>query len=161
LVTIESILGNDLNNADRFWIFVQSRSGRPNSLISVDAGGSARRRDPSPIFLIHRTIPSMSDESIPRASTLSRNLKAFVDSPVTNLVKGIALLFIGLSEASHSLFEDVAHLHLRVGHGLVIIGVFSILDALPHIIDGIEAHVRYQEARERKKARSEHAGGEP
>jgi hypothetical protein len=100
----------------------------------------------------------MSRGSNPWKSKLSRNIKAFVDSPVTNLVKGIALLFIGLSEASHTLLDDVAHRHLRVGHGLVIIGLFSILGALPHIIDAIEANQRYQEAREQRKAQSERGG---
>lgn len=84
-------------------------------------------------------------------------IKTFVENPVTNLVKGLALLAIGLSEASHTLLDDITHRHLRVGHGLVIIGVFSVPAALPHLIDGVEASARYQELREEKK----HQPGSP
>jgi uncharacterized membrane protein len=81
---------------------------------------------------------------------LSRAITRFVENPVTNLVKGIVLLLIGLSEASKTFTEDVAHKQLRVGHGLIIIGVFSILGALPSLIDGLEAAQRYSELRNKK-----------
>lgn len=81
---------------------------------------------------------------------LSRAITRFVENPVTNLVKGIVLLLIGLSEASRSFKEDLAHKQLRVGHGLIIIGFFSILGALPHLIDGLEAGQRYLELRDKE-----------
>ena len=56
---------------------------------------------------------------------------------------GILLLLIGLSEASHTLREDIENLQLRVGHGLVLIGFFSILDSVPRLIEGLEASKRY------------------
>jgi hypothetical protein len=87
-------------------------------------------------------------------NTVSRRIRAFVDNPVTNLVKGLILLLIGLSEASHTLRDDITHRHLRVGHGLVIIGLFSVLGALPHLIDGLEAGERYQDLRTAKKAQT-------
>ena len=65
-------------------------------------------------------------------------------------MKGLALLLIGLSDASYTFRDDITHGHVRVGHGLVIIGVFSILGALPHIIDSMEAGERYLELREQK-----------
>ncbi len=74
----------------------------------------------------------------------------FVENPITNLVKGIALLLIGLSEASRTFTDDLSHKRLRVGHGLIIIGFFGILDALPHFIGGLEAGKRYLELRDRK-----------
>ncbi|SIO60348.1 hypothetical protein SAMN05444166_6360 [Singulisphaera sp. GP187] len=80
---------------------------------------------------------------------LSRAITRFVENPFTNLVKGIALFLIGLSEASRTFSEDVKHKQLRVGHGLIIIGFFSILGALPHLIDGLEASRRYFELRDR------------
>ncbi len=85
-----------------------------------------------------------------RPLEIARAITSFVENPVTNLVKGIALLFIGLTEASHTFREDLAHGRLRVGHGLVIIGFFSILGALPHLIEGLEASSRYLELREKR-----------
>jgi hypothetical protein len=81
---------------------------------------------------------------------ISDHIRSFVDSPVTILLKGVALLLIGLSDASHTFREDISHGKVRVGHGLIIIGLFSILDALPHLIDSLEAGARYMELREKK-----------
>src|SRR3954454_10029776 len=82
-----------------------------------------------------------------RGARLARGIESFVENPVTNLVKGVALLLIGLSDASRTFREDVAHGQVRVGHGLIIIGLFSILGALPHIIDGLEAGDRFLKSR--------------
>jgi hypothetical protein len=81
---------------------------------------------------------------------LARGIKSFVDSPITNLVKGVTLFLIGLSDASNTLVDDVSRGHVRVGHGLIIIGLFGILGALPHIIDSLEAGERFLELRESK-----------
>jgi hypothetical protein len=81
-----------------------------------------------------------------RRDKIARAIAAFVENPVTNLVKGIALLLIGLTEASRTFREDVASGRVRVGHGLVIIGLFSILDALPHLIEGLDASRKYLES---------------
>ena len=81
---------------------------------------------------------------------VARGIKSFVENPVTNLVKGVALLLIGLSDASSTFRDDITHGHVRVGHGMVIIGLFSILGALPHLIDALEASERYLELREEK-----------
>jgi hypothetical protein len=78
---------------------------------------------------------------------IARAIQAFVDHPVTNLLKGIALLVIGFSDAARTFGEDLAHGKLRVGHGLIIIGLFSTLEALPHLIEGLEASRRYLESR--------------
>jgi hypothetical protein len=85
-----------------------------------------------------------------RWSRIARAIDSFVENPITNLVKGVALLFIGLSEASRTFAEDLAEKQLRVGHGLVIIGFFGILEALPHLIEGLEAGKRYAELRAQK-----------
>lgn len=89
-----------------------------------------------------------------RADKVAHAVKSFVENPITNLVKGIALLGIGLSEASRTFSEDLSEWRLRVGHGMVIIGLFGILDALPTFIEGLEAGLRYLELRD-KKTRSE------
>jgi hypothetical protein len=85
-----------------------------------------------------------------RRDKIARAISAFVENPVTNLVKGIALLLIGLTEASRTFREDVAHGQVRVGHGLIIIGLFSILEALPHVIEGLEASQKYLESTGKK-----------
>ena len=86
-----------------------------------------------------------------RADKIANGIKAFVENPITNLVKGLALVVIGISEASHTFREDFTRGQLRVGHGIIIIGVFSVLSALPHIIEGFAAGERYLELRKVKK----------
>jgi hypothetical protein len=87
-----------------------------------------------------------------RLSKTAESIRRFVENPLTNLIKGIALLLIGLSEVSKTFHEDIAHGQVRVGHGLVIIGFFSILSALPHFLEGLEASLRYLEQQENQKA---------
>ena len=75
-------------------------------------------------------------------------------------MKGIALLLIGLTEASRTFREDVTHGHVRVGHGMIIIGIFSILEALPHLIEGLEAGRKYLEL-QGKTGQAPHESDEP
>ena len=75
-------------------------------------------------------------------------------------MKGIALLLIGLTEASHTFREDIAHGHVRVGHGILIIGIFSILEALPHVIEGLEASRKFLEHKS-KKGQAPHETDKP
>ncbi len=95
-----------------------------------------------------------------RRDRIARAIASFVENPVTNLVKGIALLVIGVTEASRTFREDVAHGHVRVGHGIIIIGIFSILEALPHAIEGLDAGRKYLEQKG-KQARASHESDEP
>jgi hypothetical protein len=82
-----------------------------------------------------------------RGDRIAYAIKTFVENPVTNLVKGMVLLLIGLSDASHTLRDDLTHWHVRLGHGLVIIGLFGILSALPQFIEGLAAGERFLEHR--------------
>jgi hypothetical protein len=91
------------------------------------------------------------------ANRIADRIRSFVDNPITNLVKGVALLLIGLSDASHTFRDDISHGQVRLGHGLIIIGLFSILDALPHLIESLEAGARYLELREKKRQTSKDA----
>lgn len=77
----------------------------------------------------------------------ARALRAFVNHPLTNLVKGLVLLAIGISDAWGMVRQDVGRLHLRVGHGLIVLGLFSVIEALPHFLDGLSAGERFLEAR--------------
>jgi hypothetical protein len=94
-----------------------------------------------------------------RRKKIARAISAFVENPVTNLVKGIALLVIGLTEASRTFREEVGHVQVRVGHGLIIIGLFSILDALPHLIEGLDASRKYLESRGKQEQASHETDG--
>lgn len=95
-----------------------------------------------------------------RRDKVARGIRSFVENPVTNLVKGMALLVIGFTDASHTLRDDLTHGHVRVGHGLIIIGLFSILSTLPHFIDGVGAWARYVEFQD-KKASAENEPDSP
>ena len=59
----------------------------------------------------------------------------------------MTLFLIGLSDASQTFRDDITHGHVRIGHGMVIIGLFSILGALPHLIEGLEAGGRFLDLR--------------
>jgi len=85
-----------------------------------------------------------------RSDKIARGIRAFVENPFTNLIKGFALFTIGLVDVSHTLRDDVTHGRVRIGHGMVIIGFFSILGALPHLIEGIAAGGRFLELRQQK-----------
>jgi hypothetical protein len=82
-----------------------------------------------------------------RWDRIARAITRFVENPVTNLVKGSVLLLIGLTEASHTFREDIAHGHIRVGHGIIIIGIFGILEALPNIVEGLDASRKFMESK--------------
>ena len=90
-----------------------------------------------------------------RWDRIARAITSFVENPVTNLVKGIVLLLIGVTEASHTFREDVTHGHVHVGHGIIIIGIFSILEALPHIVEGLDASRKFIESK-RKMGQASH-----
>ena len=92
-----------------------------------------------------------------RWQKVARRIRSFVENPVTNLVKGVVLVFIGVSEASRTFREDLAHGQVRVGHGLIIIGLFSILDALPHLLDALEASERFLDRRQERDRTSDEA----
>jgi hypothetical protein len=90
-------------------------------------------------------------------NVVARRIQSFVENPLTNLAKGVALMWIGLSDASRTFRDDVAHGQVRLGHGLILIGFFSILGALPHLIDSMAAGERYLELREQKREAKEEA----
>jgi hypothetical protein len=90
-----------------------------------------------------------------RADVAARTIRSFVDNPVTNLVKGSVLLAIGFSDAWGTVRQDIIQRHLRVGHGLVIIGFFSLLGALPPLIESLDAGGRFLDARAKEDPTSE------
>jgi hypothetical protein len=75
-------------------------------------------------------------------------LKRFVDHPVTKLIVGLILIASGLIEAYDTVLDDFHRLRVRVGHGVVILGVVNVLASLPEVIEGINHWLGYLEQRE-------------
>jgi hypothetical protein len=82
---------------------------------------------------------------------LAHALKHFVDHPVTKLAVGLILIVSGLIEAYDTVQDDLHRLRVRVGHGVVILGVVNVLASLPEVIDGIERWLSYLEAKEESR----------
>ncbi|MFO0908157.1 MAG: hypothetical protein U0794_07325 [Isosphaeraceae bacterium] len=85
------------------------------------------------------------------AIRVAERLRAFVDNPITLLLRGLALFVIGMSEAWGSIQDDLMKGHLRVGHGLILIGLFNMLDALPHFLESLDAGILLLESRNESK----------
>ena len=75
-------------------------------------------------------------------------LKRFVDHPMTKVGVGLILIASGLIEAYDTVLDDLHRLRVRVGHGVVILGVVHVLASLPEVIQGIEQWLGYLEGRE-------------
>ena len=75
-------------------------------------------------------------------------LKRFVDHPITRLGVGLILIASGLIEAYDTVLDDLHRLRVRVGHGVVILGIVSVLASLPDVITGLEHWLGYLEGRE-------------
>jgi hypothetical protein len=89
-----------------------------------------------------------------------RALKRFVDHPMTKLGVGLILIASGLVEAYDTVLDDLHRLRVRVGHGVVILGVVNVLASLPEVIEGIEDWLGYLEGREdRRQSRDGSDGG--
>jgi hypothetical protein len=70
-------------------------------------------------------------------------LKRFVDHPITRLVVGLILIVSGMIEAYDTVLDGFHRLRVRVGHGVVILGVVHVLASLPEVIDGLERWLSY------------------
>ncbi len=102
--------------------------------------------------------PESGDEvSEPR---LSRRIRRFVEHPLTNLVKSLTLLLIGFSDVGVRVGEDVSKWHLRVGHGLLLIGFFGLLASVPYLLDSLEAGGRFLVMKEQRRPKEKPAKGE-
>ena len=91
-----------------------------------------------------------ADQAAGRPSKLRRiahALKRFVDHPVTKLAVGLILIVSGLIEAYDTVLDDLHRLRVRVGHGVVILGVVNVLASLPEVIDGLKHWLSYVEGR--------------
>ena len=85
----------------------------------------------------------------PRATLrIALALRRFVNHPVTQFVVGLILIASGLIEAYDTVLDDLHHLRVRVGHGVVILGLVNVLASLPGVIQGIDHWLSYLEGRE-------------
>ena len=92
-----------------------------------------------------------ADQAARRHGTVRRialALKRFVDHPATKLGVGLILIVSGLIEAYDTVLDDFHRLRVRVGHGVVILGVVNVLASLPEVIEGIESWLNYLDPRE-------------
>jgi hypothetical protein len=69
---------------------------------------------------------------------ISRVLKRFVEHPVTQLGVGLILITSSLIEAYDTVLNDLHRFRVRVGHGVIILGVVNVLASLPDVILGID-----------------------
>jgi hypothetical protein len=65
-------------------------------------------------------------------------MRSFVENPYTNLIIGMILFGSGLSEAWNTLHNDIVHMNIKVHHGVMIFGIFSMLKTLPDIFLSLE-----------------------
>ena len=92
--------------------------------------------------------------------SMAMALKRFVDHPITKLVVGLILIAGGLIEAYDTVLDDLHRLRVRVGHGVVILGVVNVLASLPEVIEGIQHWLSYLEGRAaRRQSRDSPDGG--
>ena len=83
-------------------------------------------------------------------------MRAFVDHPVTRLVVAIILIISGFIEAYDTFAEDVSHLRVRIGHGIILLGFINAFSSLPPVVDGIERWLRLADAKaDRRRAEAE------
>jgi hypothetical protein len=82
-----------------------------------------------------------------KSRRLALALKRFVDHPLTKLVVGLILIASGLIEAYDTVLDDLHRLRVRVGHGVVILGIVNVLASLPEVIEGIERWLSYLDGR--------------
>ncbi|OQY49077.1 MAG: hypothetical protein DRR08_06315 [Candidatus Parabeggiatoa sp. nov. 2] len=65
-------------------------------------------------------------------------IKKFVESPSVNIIIGIILLLTGLSEAWETLSEDIMNGNFGAHHGVIIFGLFKVLESLSDMFEGLE-----------------------
>ena len=85
-------------------------------------------------------------------------MRAFVDHPITRLVVAIILIVSGFIEAYDTFKDDVSHLRVRIGHGIILLGFLNAFSSLPPVVDGIERWLKLEETKaERRRAATEAA----
>src|ERR1022692_1836309 len=85
---------------------------------------------------------------------LAQRMNAFVEHPTTRLVVALILILSGFIETLDTVKEDVSHLRVRVGHGIILLGFVNAFSSLPAVIDGIEKWLKAAEIRRERRQRA-------
>jgi len=64
--------------------------------------------------------------------------KNFINSPYLDMLVGVIILISGLLEAYDTLYKDIFTTNFGAHHGMIVLGCFQILKALPSILAGLK-----------------------
>jgi hypothetical protein len=63
--------------------------------------------------------------------------KAVMDHPAIHLLVGLILILTGIVETYHSLTDESRAFRVAAHHGIMVLGLFQVLQSLPSIIEGL------------------------
>ena len=69
---------------------------------------------------------------------LLKTIKFIIYNPYFRLTLGLLVFTIGMIEAWDTFVKDIMDANLKLHHGVMLIGITQILDALPNIITGLD-----------------------
>jgi hypothetical protein len=69
--------------------------------------------------------------------TLQR-FRAVMDHPVIQLVVGLILIVTGAVEAYDHFADESRGFRVAAHHGIIVLGLFQVLQCMPHLIAGLE-----------------------
>ena len=67
---------------------------------------------------------------------LLKTIQFIIYNPYLRLTIGLLVFAIGMVQAWDTFVEDILSANIKLHHGLMLIGITQILDALPNIISG-------------------------
>jgi hypothetical protein len=67
-----------------------------------------------------------------------RRFRAVMDHPGTHLVVGLILIVTGALEAHDHFTDESRGFRVAAHHGIIVLGLFQVLQCLPHVIAGLE-----------------------
>ena len=65
-------------------------------------------------------------------------LRKVLKNPYVNLVAGIAMFISSLDGIQGTLLIDIVKLNFRVHHGMLLVGIWKILESTPNIYDSLD-----------------------
>ena len=69
---------------------------------------------------------------------LSNKLRNFLKNPILSLIVGIVMLLSSFAGQQGSLYYDLITFNWNVSHGVHIMGIWHILQALPNLYDSLD-----------------------
>ncbi|CAB5089738.1 hypothetical protein D3OALGA1CA_5799 [Olavius algarvensis associated proteobacterium Delta 3] len=74
-----------------------------------------------------------------------RIIRLILDHPLTDLFVSVVLIVTALSEDWHTLYTDLVHFDAGVHHGVLVLGVVSLLKTIPDLLDAAERIYKVRE----------------